>query len=304
MPLTKKPNPLPSPLDYVPENSVPYTVTDQDSWYTLAERPEVKAVGMTGNDLCFFNFKTRDPLEINWYLNAKVGCQHGTRDTKNYVFSSSDWPGIVYLPKIGPQPPPHLVTPQAKPVRLNLWFGLVGKGGTMFGPVGIETVAGFAFSLDEIGKVMAITASVNRLGIGVGASGGASFVVVFNVTHPGQLNGHQEGDRDFNFAIEENWGKMAKSAKTAAALKKLEPLIKVFRRLGASTPGGLKKALKAHPDKWAELVKAGISLKDSFGVSKEEGPKVFMFDVPFSGHGVEVSYFFGVANFNAVWDNE
>ena len=154
MALVKEPNPRPSSLDYVPEHSVPYRVTDQDNWYTLAERPEVKAAGMTASDLCHFNFKTRDRWEINWYLNAKVGCRHITRDEKNYVFSSSDRPGLVYLPKIGP-PPPHLVTPKiGSPLRTNFWFGIVAKAGTMIGPAGIDTLTGFVFSLDDIGKAM------------------------------------------------------------------------------------------------------------------------------------------------------
>ena len=137
----------------------------------------------------------------------------------------------------------------------------------------------------------------------MGATGRLSFVFVMNVKYPSQLNGHQEGDPDGNLALGENWGKMAKSAKTAAMLTKLEPLIKVFRKLGASTPGEpeegfLKGAFRTGG---SILVKTGRSLQGrGFGVGDENGPKVFMRDVPFTGVGVEASLFFGVANFNVM----
>jgi hypothetical protein len=113
MPIIHKPDPLPSPLDYVPNLSIKHKVSNNESWYTLAQRPEVKAAGMNANDLCYFNFRTRHPREINWYLKHKVGCTMTTCDGKNYVFSTSDNPGIVFLPQIGPPPPATVVTPMA-----------------------------------------------------------------------------------------------------------------------------------------------------------------------------------------------
>ena len=303
MAIVNEPKPLPSELDYVPPNSDPYQVGSGDSWYSLADLPVVKSPGMTANDLCNFNFKTRRPPEINWYLYHKVGCRHTTRDGKNYVFSAADRPGIVYLPKLGPAPPPHIITPQTqKPAdRLNAWFGLVGKLGTMVVVTGIETVGGVAVSLDDVGKFMAPTASINRLGLGVGVGVGLSFIFISGVTSPSQLNGHQEGDWDFNLSLGENWGKLAKGT---VMIKKLEPLIQVIKKMGVKTPDQLKKALKAHPDRWVDLIKAGRSLKESLGLGSDNDPKVFMFDVPFVSGGTEASVFFGVANFNAVWDSD
>jgi hypothetical protein len=56
MPITRQPKPLPSPLTYVPPASVPYKVTDNDSFYTLASRADMKARGVSASDLCLFNF--------------------------------------------------------------------------------------------------------------------------------------------------------------------------------------------------------------------------------------------------------
>jgi hypothetical protein len=298
MPIMQEPKPLPSPLDYVPEGTVPYRVSNNDNWWTLAERPEVRASLMSANDLCYLNFRTRKPAEINWYLHHKVGCRKPTRDGKNYVFSLADSPGIVYLPKPAAPPPVTEVEPKKPEPRSNAWFGIGVKGGTQFFVIGIETLTGYVASLDDLGKGMALGASINRLGPGVGASGGLCFIFITGVDRPERLNGHQQGDFDFNAALGGNWGKMAQGV---VKLQKIQPLIKVIDSLGARTPGALKTALKAHPDKWVELIKAGKSVNEFLGIEANGGPNVFVFDAPVGG-GVEASVFYGLSNYNALWD--
>lgn len=300
MSITKKPDPLPSELNYIPANSTPYKVTNKDNWYALAERLDVKSAGMNASDLCYFNFKTRKPAEINWYLFNKVGCRTATKTGYNYMFTNADNPGVIYLPKIGPPLPVTEVIPKNPDEKSNAWFGVGAKAGTQFFVIGIETMVGYVASLDEIGKGMAISSSVNRLGPGFGASGGVCFIYITGISTPEKLNGYQQGDWDFNISLVGNWGKMAKSAGKA---QKFAPLISVITKIGAKTPSGLKKALAAHPDKWVELIKAGKSVKESLGIDINGEPNVFIFDVPFAGGGVEASVFFGVANLNALWDN-
>jgi hypothetical protein len=299
MPIAKEPKPLPSPLDYVPAGSERHKVTNNESWWTLASLPTVKASGMSASDLCFYNFKTRNPVEINWYLQHKVGCTRATRDGMNYLFTAADRPGIVYLPLAGPPPPVQEILPKRTGV-LNSWFGLIGKGGTQFAVVGIETGTGPLVSLDDPTKVMLITVSVNRLGPGWGASGGVAGVYIVGVTNPTQLNGHQEGDWDFNLALGPNWGK---AAKAASKYDKLKPLVAAALRIGARTPQGVKKALQTNPDDYADLVDSCRSVNEALGIDPAGGPKVLVFDLPWGGGGVEASVYFGVSNFSAVWDN-
>ena len=97
--------------------------------------------------------------------------------------------------------------PPAERTRTNAWFGVGGKAGTMFAVVGIETLVGYVASLDDLGKGMAIGASINRLGLGVGATG-ACFIYITGVSSPGQVNGFQQGD-DFNGAPGAGTGKLA-----------------------------------------------------------------------------------------------
>ena len=94
------------PTSFVPSGGRPYRVKDGDSWWTVA-----KTVGVPPLDLVHFNFGTRQPAEINWYLGHRVGCRKTTADGKNYVFSSTASPGVIYLP------PASSTTPPSPPLR-------------------------------------------------------------------------------------------------------------------------------------------------------------------------------------------
>jgi hypothetical protein len=300
MALVTKPNPLPSGLNYVPPNSEEHRVRNGESWEVLAELPGPKAARMSPNDLCYFNFRTRVPREINWYLYNKVGCRHATPNG-NYMFSAADQPGLVYLPTEGKRPPVNECPPKPpEEPRLNMWVGIGGKAGTTFVVAGIETLEGAVVSLDSPHKWMGIHASVNRLGLGWGATGGACIIVITGVSAPHQLHGFQQGDWDFNLALGAKWDKVARAANSA---NKFRPLINAVMRIGAKTPKGLKALLKADPDRYVDLAKAAKSVRDALGVAEGQ-PNVFMVDVPWAGGGVEASVFFGVANFEALWDTD
>ncbi len=305
MPLLIRPDPLPSELTYVPRRGEPHFVATGESWWTLAELPQVRAARMSASDLCYFNFKTRNPREINWYLQQKVGCRQVTHDGKNYVFSDHDrsnkkaaTPGIVYLPPVGTALP--AVTPDADELRLDLWVGLGGKAGTMFAVAGIETMEGLVVGVDQPHSWMALHASINRLGLGWGASGGVCLIVVTGVNKPSQLNGFQTGGKDFTLALGENWDKIAKAGGTT---KKFAPLIKAIMKIGAKTPKALKAALKAHPDRYGDLVKAAGQFREAMGAAAEE-QNVYLIDIPWLGGGAEVSLYYGVANYTGLWDSD
>jgi hypothetical protein len=305
MPYEPKPVPLPSPLDYVPPDSYPVTVEDDDSFQTLAQRP---GVILSPNDICFFNFRTRDPNQINWYLHHKVGCRKVTWDGKNYMFSSMDrnnekatQPGTIHLPKVPAAVPAPEKGPPQPDVRLNAWVGLIAKGGTMFGIVGTETATGYAVSLDDWRKGMAVTVSTSRIGVGAGASGGLTILLITGVQVPSDLNGYMSGGGDFNFAPGPNFGKWIKGGISAA---KFKPLVAVLEKIGAKTPKALKEALKIKPEMCGDLYKAGKTVMDTLGIDPGGAVNVVAFDVPFLSAGAEVSFFHGVSTYNAVWDSD
>ncbi|WP_436715086.1 hypothetical protein U8335_20430 [Roseiconus lacunae] len=69
-----------------------YTVQDGDNWSSVASREAGRSDPW---DLIEFNFATRDPREVNWYLESYLSCTESS-DGKNYQFSTGA--GDIYLP--------------------------------------------------------------------------------------------------------------------------------------------------------------------------------------------------------------
>ncbi|MEO5859980.1 MAG: LysM peptidoglycan-binding domain-containing protein [Pyrinomonadaceae bacterium] len=92
-------------------NSTSYRVKDGDNWQTIAAK-----AGVTPSDLIKFNFRTVVPEEVNWYLREYVGCNVKTPDGRNWRFSSSANPGILYIPNSAvrmPEVKPSAAVPES-----------------------------------------------------------------------------------------------------------------------------------------------------------------------------------------------
>ncbi len=72
-----------------------YKVADGDTLDSIA-----KQAGMTWQELAKFNWGTNAPKEINNFMRNKVGCRKKANDGVNYIFTSKDTPGIVYIPEV------------------------------------------------------------------------------------------------------------------------------------------------------------------------------------------------------------
>jgi hypothetical protein len=69
-------------------------VQDGESIESLAQEANI-----TPGELARFNWGTDDPKMINRFLRTRVGCTKRTKDGKNFIFSSEDDPGLIYIPK-------------------------------------------------------------------------------------------------------------------------------------------------------------------------------------------------------------
>jgi N-acetylmuramoyl-L-alanine amidase len=75
---------------------------------TRPGKPLGEQYGLLPLEIVYFNFKTFDPDEVNWYLHHYVRCRKATRDGLNWMFSSGldkekrlpgqRQPGVVYIP--------------------------------------------------------------------------------------------------------------------------------------------------------------------------------------------------------------
>ena len=95
----------PLPPSYRPPDSLPYRVADGDYWEKVAN-----ALRYTNAwDLIEFNFQTRDPREVNYYLRENVGCVLPTDDQKNWRFSTAATPGVIYYARCQVRPVSGLI---------------------------------------------------------------------------------------------------------------------------------------------------------------------------------------------------
>ena len=71
----------------------PHKVRDNETLETVARK-----YGISAHHLVMHNFGTTDAAEINWYLREYVGCKVPTHDGKNWRFSNTADPGLIYIP--------------------------------------------------------------------------------------------------------------------------------------------------------------------------------------------------------------
>ncbi len=72
---------------------------DNENWESIAKRYGVTVRELIANN-CGLNVT---PEEINWYLHVRVGC-NVSQDGKNWSFSKSAKPGVIYVPAAGTIP--------------------------------------------------------------------------------------------------------------------------------------------------------------------------------------------------------
>lgn len=87
------------PLPAGPRPGTPHRVSDREDWASVAQRYGVSVRELIANN-CGLNVT---PQEINWYLHMRVGCNF-SRDGRNWSFSGSASPGILYIPSPGKIP--------------------------------------------------------------------------------------------------------------------------------------------------------------------------------------------------------
>lgn len=101
----------PTPVEPAPPNAPPPNLSSA----TLAEIEAHKVqtgetidslargANLTWQQLSLFNWGTSVPEQINEHLRDEVGCTKKTADGYNYVFTSDDDPGIVFIPRVWEQ---------------------------------------------------------------------------------------------------------------------------------------------------------------------------------------------------------
>jgi len=170
MPIERPVTLYPMLADWRPPMSVPYRVKGsndnrdpkRDTWISVARQHYLDV-----NKLIWFNFQTENTDEVNWYLRRNVGCNVPTPDGRNWMFSDSASPGIIYLPidKVDMQP-------------------MVIQAKKTISPLALE-FEGPSSPLDKIGKIFDVLQLIDIAATIAGiVAGEAVLLVVGIVTAP------------------------------------------------------------------------------------------------------------------------
>jgi hypothetical protein len=212
-----------------PPGAYPFLVTSSsgNNWSRVAG-----ADGWSGGawDLIAYNFGTRNPREVNWYLYHFVGCRVSVDGNKNLTFWNSQ-PGVIYTrndlhyrdrpPEVRP---PRIVIKSIvrptvpKPVEpmykrsLN-WFGM----GVQFGGMGVfdgaTTVRAYMINAEDPDSRFFLDVDATRKGFGGGASGSIVYVFITGLHDPADVRYAPAGSVDFQLAVGGRWASFAKGLK-------------------------------------------------------------------------------------------
>jgi hypothetical protein len=234
-------------------------------------------------DLIEYNFGTRDPKEVNFYLRHFVGCTHATADGKNHVFTDNLRPGYIYtVHNIRPYDEPNIdVTPMPLPpveedpiklARPGTWRG-IGVKGTLFAGAGVDRVEAVVFSPDYSDAYWLSITSF-KLGGGATLAGGFVFVMVNGVPTMNDLKYCRLSGFDWGLQLGENIKSVAKTASGFTGL----------RRLGEAIE--LRNVQNAVLKEGATSLKALVAANTPPETTK---PSVTVVEIPFAGKGLDLS---------------
>jgi hypothetical protein len=257
-----------------------------DNWGTVA----AKDGWADARDLISYNFNTKDPKEVNWYLYHFVGCKVSTDGNRNLSFKYAK-PGIIYTRKNHhaiTTPPVRVLPKPNKPLftRGMTWVGLGGKVGGMQFTEGSSTAVAYMVNVTDPQCRFFLTLDTRRIGWGAGSSVSTIGVLVTGLYDPRDVRHAPGGEIDFDVAIAGKWGAVAKNLKTVP-------------RLGAITRAAARLRHIKSPSTLAQFATGAKSIWNAAGADVESTKlKVTVVDLPI-GAGLEGSLYWGESTYRA-----
>jgi hypothetical protein len=178
-----------------------------------------------------------------------------------------------------------------RPGATGCWFGFAIKGGAMGALAGAEIAIGVVFSLDTPRKMMVFIMTTGRVGIGLGASGGASAVLVTNVRSVKEMQSIATSGTDWTVAIGAKIGKAAEATSEAIKVLKACWVGRTFldqqKLIKAINAADFVASLSKHVDSIAGLGKT-IFINSNIDPDVQS---VSMLDLPWPSGGAELSWY-------------
>jgi hypothetical protein len=296
-----KQQPPPNPIkknangDWGPPEGHRFYVSTGWSWDRLA-----KMDGWSDpKEFVYWQMKTRNPLEINWYLRELVGCDGGF-DGVNYSFRTGLKPGFVYTRNnFQKNDMPYDYKPGTEVKDSGGWsgtvyppdplwyFGVGAKVGGMWGENGAEKLY-YAASSDY--AVFAGSAYTQRSGWGSGFSGAVVLAIFGGIRHPYQVEGLKSSGPDFTVALGPS-----KLFELAAEVRKIPGIASLARSIIHQAATGERAA------NVLTQLRNIVQVTLFGGTPVALGPKSLMIDLPIGG-GFEASAYWGDTTYSLFWN--
>lgn len=263
-----------------PEGWFRFKVRYGDNWWNIASKD-----GWADPwDLIEYNFDTRNPKEVNWYLRNFVGCTETSPDGRNFVFSGHLNPGYIFtvrklreyqhpptpiqMPRYEePDEPPTFRTP-------GLCFGVGYKVGAFAG-VGYDRVEGLMFS-DDRSDVYWVSVNTFRLGGGASLGGNAVLMVANGFYSVNDLNYSRVSGVEWGLSLGVQLKGLAATASNFGSIRQLYQAV---------------KAKSVSENLLAEGATAFKLLAQTSSIQPAPDPNVAIIDLPFTGASIDLSLY-------------
>lgn len=170
----------------------------------------------------------------------------------------------------------------------KVWFGVGGKWGGQLVAGGVENTLAWIWNAEDFSRRAFLNVQGIRIGPGLGASVGGTFVLAVNLADPLFLVNYQTSGFDFSVSLEEKWSAVIGFLADQKYLPALSLLVTTVLQNG----GALEQGQWEKYANYAKLVAAGV------GVGREMSLSIF--DVPYLGKGLEVTLCYSTSTVTSV----
>ena len=170
----------------------------------------------------------------------------------------------------------------------KIWFGAGAKWGGQLVAGGVENTVAWIWNAEDSSKRAFLNVQGIRIGPGLGASVGGTFVLAVGLADPLFLLNYQTSGFDFSVSLEEKWSAVIGFLANQKYLPALSFLVTTVIQKGGALDQGQWESYA----NFAKLVAAGVGVGREMSLSS--------FDVPYAGKGLEVTLCYSTSTVTSV----
>ena len=174
----------------------------------------------------------------------------------------------------------------------STWIGVASKTGFSLGP-GYESTVGVIWNCNDF-RWSGIRINALRVGLGVGASTGATLILVFNALNRGRVNNTEVSDWGVNVAVVDRLGSVLTGIRSRQAWASVLRLLRAVNNSGvgrAVSRTGIRAVAASGDDlnNLRNLASMAYTVRDVRAAGRNNDPTAVAIDIPLAGLGAEIS---------------